>query len=87
MNILRKHDFIAKQQSLHLTQKEALVEDDYVVISNFSDNYSFLQKWGCFKHISFVIVSDCLNHDTVAVHLYQQHLILSVVSLDIFQHE
>ena len=42
MNILRKHDFIAKQQSLHLTQKEALVEDDYVVISNFSDNYSFV---------------------------------------------
>eukprot|EP00731_Ephydatia_muelleri_P007129 Em0003g1377a len=27
------------------------------------------------EHISFVIISDCLHNDTVAVHLYQKHLI------------
>lgn len=26
-------------------------------------------------HISFVVISDCLQHDTVAVHLFQRELI------------
>ena len=30
---------------------------------------------GKLQHLSFVVVSDCLNHDTVAVHLYQKCLI------------
>ena len=43
MDTLRKHDFIAKQQSLYLTQrKESLVEGEYVVIGDFSENYSFV---------------------------------------------
>ena len=27
------------------------------------------------KHLSFVVISECLHHDTVAVHLFQRHLI------------
>ena len=27
------------------------------------------------KHISYVVISDCLRHDTVAVHLFQRNLI------------
>ena len=30
---------------------------------------------GKLSHLSFVIISDCLHHDTVAVHLYQKKLI------------
>ena len=27
------------------------------------------------KHLTFAVISDCLTHDTVAVHCYQRHLI------------
>ena len=30
---------------------------------------------GELQHISFVIISDCLHHDTIAVHLFQKHLV------------
>ena len=35
----------------------------------------YYRSLGVINHISFVIISDCLNRDTVAVHLYQKHLI------------
>ena len=97
---MKRHDFIAKQQSLYLTQrKESLLDNEYIVMTDFAENYSFVlqdavqgfhwnnaqatvhpfvcyyRRLGVINHISFVIISDCLNHDTVAVHLYQKHLI------------
>ena len=32
-------------------------------------------KSGELHHLSYVIISDCLHHDTVAVHLFQKHFI------------
>ena len=43
--ILRKavHDFIAKQQSLYLTpRKELLLDNEYIVMTDFAENYSFV---------------------------------------------
>ena len=70
------------------------------MISNFSENYSFILQdeaqgfhWnnsqatihpfvvyytdpsGKLQHLSFVTISDCHHHDTVAVHFYQKCLI------------
>lgn len=33
-------------------------------------------KNGESKHLSFVAISDCRNHDTIAVHVFQQELII-----------
>ena len=35
----------------------------------------YTESSGKLHHLSFVVVSDCLNHDTVAVYLYQKCLI------------
>ena len=100
LHTLKRHDFIAQQQSLYLTQrKELLLDNEYIVMTDFAENYSFVlqdavqgfhwnnaqatvhpfvcyyRRLGVINHVSFVIISDCLNHDTVAVHLYQKHLI------------
>ena len=97
---LRRHDFIAKQQSSHLAErKESLKEREFLVIGDFSDNFSFVVQdeaqsfhWdngvvtlhpfvyynkddGKICHGNFVLISDCNTHDTVAVHLFQRHLI------------
>ena len=32
-------------------------------------------KSGELHHLSYVIISDCLNYDTVAVHLFQKQFI------------
>lgn len=43
LEALRRHDYIAKQQSLYLTQrKESLQPGEFVVVGNFSENYSFV---------------------------------------------
>ena len=97
---LRRHDFIAKQQSHFLNeQKETLKEGEFLVIGDFSENFSFVvqdkaqsfhwnnsmatlhpfvyyyREHGEVRHGNFVLLSDCNNHDTVAVHLFQKRLI------------
>ena len=45
LETLRRHDFIAKQQSRHLTErKETLKEGEFLVTGNFSDNFSFVVR-------------------------------------------
>ena len=97
--VLRWHDYYAKQQSLYLTlRKESLQDGEFVVVGDFSENSFGLQDaaqgfhWNnaqatlhpffCYyksgeklEHIGFVIISDCLHHDIIAVHLYQKYLI------------
>ena len=36
---------------------------------------AYYMKSGELHHLSYVIISDCLNHDTVAVHLFQRQFI------------
>ena len=36
---------------------------------------AYYMKSGELHHLSYVIISDCLHHDTVAVHLFQKHFI------------
>lgn len=99
--ILLKHSFIASQQSAfqkHL--KTQLQQGEFLVICDFSENYSFVMQdeaqgyhWNQTsatvhpfvayyveddeeKHVSFVMISDCLRHDAVDVHLFQRKLIL-----------
>ena len=36
---------------------------------------AYYMKSGELHHLSYVIISDCLNHGTVAVHLFQKHFI------------
>ena len=96
----KRHDFIAKQQSAFLKDKnEQLVDGEVIVSGDFADNYSFVlqvaaqgyhwtndqatihpfviyyREHHLLKHLTFVVISDCLTHDTVAVHCYQRHLI------------
>lgn len=100
LQTLKKHDFIAKEQSNFCSdRKGSLKAGDILAIANFAENYSFILQdaaqgfhWNnnqatlhpfiCYyrnridlEHINFVIVSDCLKHDTVAVHLFQRKLI------------
>ena len=95
----RRH-FIAKQQSCYLAErKEGLKEGEFLVIGDFSENFSFVVQdeaqsfhWdngmatlhpfvyyykdeGQICHGNFVLISDYNTHDTVAVHLFQRHLI------------
>lgn len=45
LSVLRKHDFIAKQQSKYLRSvKETLQLGEYVVIMDFSENYKFITQ-------------------------------------------
>ncbi len=100
LEALRRHDFIAKQQSAYCHErKESLAEGEVLVIGDFAENYSFVLQdaaqgfhWNNaqatlhpfvfyfrnnleLQHTSFVIISDCLTHDTAAVHLFQKHLV------------
>lgn len=99
---LLTHLFIAKQQSTYQNErKETLEEGEFLVICDFSENYSFVLQdaaqgfhWNnaqatlhpfvayykdhgtdTVEHVSYTIISDCLRHDTVAVHLFQKKLI------------
>ena len=96
------HSFIPKQQSLFQTNfQSVLLPGQFLVICDFSENYSFLLQdaaqgfhrnnsqaaihqfvayykgSGKFQHIiiNYIKISDCLHYDTVAVHLFQKHLI------------
>ena len=97
---LGPHDFIAKQQSQFLRSlKNDLEEGQVIVLSDFSENYSFVIQdaaqgyyWAnpqatihpCvvyykeknkIESVSYVMVSDCLVHDTVAVSYFLNRLI------------
>lgn len=98
--ILKRHAFIAQQQSKYYTyMKENVKENEAVINLDFSENYSFVVQdeaqsfhWnndqatvhpvavyynahGEIKYKSFVLISECLNHNTVAVHLFQKRVI------------
>lgn len=100
LQILKRHNYIAKQQSTFYSMKrENLKEGEVLVHGDFSENYSFvlqdsaqgfhynnaqatLHPFVCYyrdgvkiDHLNVVIISDCLSHDTVAVHLFQRKLI------------
>lgn len=99
---LLRHSFIAKQQSAYLKQlKDNILPDEYIVICDFAENYSFVLQdavqgfhWNNaqatihpiiiyyrgedkekLEHINLVIISDCMSHNTVAVHLFQRMMI------------
>ena len=52
-------------QSFHWNNSQATIHPFVIYFKNADHTLS---------HISYVIISDCLSHDTTAVHLYQQHL-------------
>ena len=106
---LRRHDFIAKQQSYYCTErKESLQDGEVIVTGDFSENYSFVLQdaaqgyhWnnaqatlhpfvayfrvdGELKHLSYVVISDCLIHDSVAVHLFQKKLVAFLIDKIVF---
>ena len=82
--------------------KENLKEGEFLILLDFSENYSFIVQdqtqsfyWNNLqatvhpfviyyrennevKHTSKVIFSDCLNHDSVAVHLFLKHILLDL---------
>lgn len=97
------HAFIAlKQGEAMQNMKLGLKAGEFLVILDFSENYSFVAQnaaqsfhWNnaqvtihpivvyyiednIQKHHSFVIISDCLKHNTVAVHLFQGKLMDSL---------
>jgi len=100
LEILLPHSFIARQQSSFQTQlKDKLLPGEFLVIADFSENYSFVLQdaaqgfhWNNSQatihpfvayyrdsdelcHLSYVVISDCNHHDTVAVHLFQKYFI------------
>lgn len=97
---LMKHDFIAKiQMAFYQQLKENLIDGEFLIIGDFSENYSFIVQdsaqsfhWNnCqatlhpfviyyrqnkeLMHKSFVAISECNQHDIIAVHLFQTRLI------------
>lgn len=97
---LRRHDFVAKQQSAYLKdKKENLAVGQALVVCDFAENYSFVIQdaaqgfhWNNtqatvhpfviyyrnadnIEHFSYVVISDCLEHDSVTVHCFQRKMI------------
>lgn len=97
---LLPHAFVAEEQtkySRHL--KEMLNEGEFLVLSDFAENYTFTvqnaapgfhwnndqatvynivvyyKEGNVINHCSLVIISDCLEHDTVAVYTYHSTMI------------
>lgn len=100
LSSLIQHDFIAKQQRSFLNYtKENLKESEFVVICDFSENYSivlqdeaqsyhwasqhvtihpfviYFKEQNKIENVSYVIVSESLEHNTVAVYTFQKSLI------------
>ena len=99
--ILRKHSFIARQQSKAFTEiKNNLKEGEILVQGDFAENFKIIVQnasqsfhWnnkqvtihpfvcyfrnsdGEIKHVSYVPISECNTHDTVAVYMFQEKLI------------
>jgi len=95
--ILLPHSFIATQQAAFCTHiRKSLKEGEFLVIANFSENYSFVIQdaiqgfhWNNsqatvhpfiayyikddeLRHVSYVVISECLQHNTVAVYTFQR---------------
>ena len=105
LDTLRRHDFIAKEQSHFCTErKESLQDGEVLVIGDFAENYSFVledaaqgyttgtmlnllfihfvslfQRGWRAEHHSYVAISDCLNHDAVAIHLFQKTFLIEKI--------
>lgn len=100
LQILKRHDYITKQQSTFCREKkDALNDGEIMILGDFAENYSFILQdaaqgyhWnnaqatlhpfvcyykdrGELKHVNVVIISNCLIHDTIAVHLFQKKLL------------
>lgn len=100
LDILLRHDFVAKVQSAYFAHlKETLKPGEFLISLDFAENYSFVVQdeaqsyhWakkyatvhpfviyyrenGKLKHVSSVVISDCLEHNTVAVYTFQKKLI------------
>lgn len=94
------HDFIKKEQATFLNNtKNNLIEGEFVVICDFSENYTFILQdevqshhWnaqqatlhpfviyyrqdGKVNHLSFVVISEDLRHDSVSVNLFISKMI------------
>ena len=54
-------------QSFHWNNAQATLHP-FVIYYKESDS-------GELQHLNFVVISDCMNHDTIAVHLFQRKLI------------
>ena len=97
---LMVHDFIAKMQASFLQQrKDTLKDGEFIVVADFSENYSFVVQdeiqsfhWnnaavtihpfvcyyvdkGKLTSLCYIVISESLQHDTVAVHLFQKKLV------------
>lgn len=95
LQILIKHDFLAKAQGSYFSKmKEEIAEGEFVISMDFAENYTFhvqnaiqAHHWANTqatlhpfviyyrkneqqKHLSFVIISEKLSHDTSSVHLF-----------------
>ncbi len=64
------------------SENYSFIIQDAVQSFHWSNLQATLHPFVCYymdggesKHVSFVIISDCLTHDTVAVHLFQRQLI------------
>lgn len=100
LSVLIRHSFIAQQQSSFFKDtKNNLKCGEYAIVSDFSENYSFILQdeaqgfhWNNaqatihpfviyynrdnhIENISFVVISDCLSHDTTAVYVFQKNLV------------
>lgn len=101
LNSLIPHDFVKTEQSSFLNKtKTDLKDGEFLVICDFSENYSFVLQdevqshhWNVqqatihpfviyfnegmeTKHFSFVVISEDLRHDSVAVNLFISKMIL-----------
>jgi hypothetical protein len=98
--LLLLHSFTATQQAMFLKELKCnLQSGEFVVLCDFTENYSFVLQdeaqfhWNnaqatihpfviYFKksdalnseHENLVMISDCLKHDSILVHTFQQHL-------------
>lgn len=94
------HDFIATMQASFLQQrKDTLKVGEFLVVADFSENYSFVVQdeiqsfhWnnssatihpfvcyymdkGQLANLCYIVISESLQHDTIAVHLFQRKLV------------
>lgn len=100
--ILRRHSFIAKQQTQFLNHLKATTAIGiFLTLLDFSENFSFLVQdavqgfhWNnsqatihpfvfyfkdendVLQNGNFVIISDCLKHDSTAVNLFIKHYLM-----------
>lgn len=93
---LKPHDFIAKQQSNFLRQtKENLQQNEFVVISDFAENYSFVvqdevqahhwNKSQCTLHPFSIYYKDGEDVKTISFVVVAESIEHNIVSVYLFQ--